>query len=317
MNETVKIAEAKAHFSELVARAEAGEEIFISRGNKPVARIVPLGPKAPRTPGIAAHWKDDPAYAELITAVTEPLSPEDQAAAESDDTRRIFIGEAERILELSEAIVEHWRESTYDPRFVTELQRELHTLKGGARTAGLTAGGDLSHAMESVFESVTEQRVDSGERLRGLVRHAADALAQDIDWLGRGSLPAAHPAMIDRLEAAARGREWEDIEAFETAVEAEAATPPMTAELGVAEALAAAPGPAYEEQSQEMDAGSALDDEASADSGLLTDSQLIPDSELLVESSLFAAGRPEVVETAIRVNQQMLDVMTAGASGKI
>lgn len=40
MNETVKIAEAKAHFSELVARAEAGEEIVISRGNKPVAKLV-------------------------------------------------------------------------------------------------------------------------------------------------------------------------------------------------------------------------------------------------------------------------------------
>jgi len=40
MTETVKIAEAKAHFSELVARAEAGEEIVISRGNKPVAKLV-------------------------------------------------------------------------------------------------------------------------------------------------------------------------------------------------------------------------------------------------------------------------------------
>ena len=91
MNETVKIAEAKAHFSELVARAEAGEEIYISRGNKPVARIVPLGPKAPRTPGIAAHWKEDPAYAELIKAVTEPLSPEDQAAAEGELTDAVGI----------------------------------------------------------------------------------------------------------------------------------------------------------------------------------------------------------------------------------
>ena len=82
MNETVKIAEAKAHFSELVARAEAGEEILISRGNTPVARIVPLGAKPPRRPGIAAHWKDDPAWGELAKAVAEPLGEEDQAAAE-------------------------------------------------------------------------------------------------------------------------------------------------------------------------------------------------------------------------------------------
>lgn len=38
----VKIAEMKAHLSELVAKAEAGEEIIIHRGNMPVARLVPL-----------------------------------------------------------------------------------------------------------------------------------------------------------------------------------------------------------------------------------------------------------------------------------
>lgn len=88
MNETVKIAEAKAHFSELVARAEAGEEILISRGNRPVARIVPLGPKAPRQPGIAAHWKNDPDWDALAKAVAEPPDEDDLTAAEgalSDD----------------------------------------------------------------------------------------------------------------------------------------------------------------------------------------------------------------------------------------
>ena len=35
------VADAKAHFSELLARAEAGEEITIKRHGKPVARLVP------------------------------------------------------------------------------------------------------------------------------------------------------------------------------------------------------------------------------------------------------------------------------------
>jgi prevent-host-death family protein len=84
MNKSVKIAEAKAHFCELVARAEAGEEILISRGNKPVARIVPLGGAAARRPGIAGHWKADPAWADLADAVAEPVDEEEQAAAEGD-----------------------------------------------------------------------------------------------------------------------------------------------------------------------------------------------------------------------------------------
>lgn len=44
----VNIAEAKAHFSELVDRAEAGETVEIMRRGKPVARLVPPEPKKQR-----------------------------------------------------------------------------------------------------------------------------------------------------------------------------------------------------------------------------------------------------------------------------
>ncbi len=40
--ESVTIHEAKTHFSKLVRRAQAGEEIIVRRGREPVARIVPL-----------------------------------------------------------------------------------------------------------------------------------------------------------------------------------------------------------------------------------------------------------------------------------
>jgi prevent-host-death family protein len=39
---TISVAEAKAHLSDLVARAEDGEETVITRHGKPVARLVPL-----------------------------------------------------------------------------------------------------------------------------------------------------------------------------------------------------------------------------------------------------------------------------------
>lgn len=38
----VGLFEAKTHLSEYVARAEAGEEVIITRHNKPVAKLVPL-----------------------------------------------------------------------------------------------------------------------------------------------------------------------------------------------------------------------------------------------------------------------------------
>lgn len=49
----VNIAEAKAHLSELVQKALAGEEVIIARDNKPQVRIVPIEQpkKGKRRPG--------------------------------------------------------------------------------------------------------------------------------------------------------------------------------------------------------------------------------------------------------------------------
>jgi len=38
----VNVHEAKTHFSKLLRRIEAGEEVIIARGGKPVAKLVPL-----------------------------------------------------------------------------------------------------------------------------------------------------------------------------------------------------------------------------------------------------------------------------------
>ena len=45
--ETVGLFEAKTHLSELIARAERGEETIITRHNKPVAKIVPISKVSP------------------------------------------------------------------------------------------------------------------------------------------------------------------------------------------------------------------------------------------------------------------------------
>ena len=130
-----------------------------------------------------------------------PVSAETPTGfGESDDTRRIFIGEAERILELSEAIVEHWRGSTYDPLFITELQRELHTLKGGARTAGLTAVGDLSHAMESVLMMVAEEHLPPSDTLLDLIEDCHDRLEGLLDSARDKQESASVEDLITRMD---------------------------------------------------------------------------------------------------------------------
>lgn len=50
----VNIHEAKTHFSKLIERVRAGEEITISKAGRPVAKLVPIQPKSVRRkPGSA------------------------------------------------------------------------------------------------------------------------------------------------------------------------------------------------------------------------------------------------------------------------
>lgn len=53
MTDIVNIHDAKTHLSRLVARVEAGEEIVLARGGRPVARLVPVNVRTqPRKLGL-------------------------------------------------------------------------------------------------------------------------------------------------------------------------------------------------------------------------------------------------------------------------
>ncbi|WP_411288541.1 type II toxin-antitoxin system Phd/YefM family antitoxin [Phenylobacterium sp.] len=83
----VNIAEAKAKLSELVARAEAGEDVIIARGGKPIVtlKLLPAVAKAKRVAGAWAHLGrlEDP-YLFLGS------DPEMVEAAESSDEDEFY-----------------------------------------------------------------------------------------------------------------------------------------------------------------------------------------------------------------------------------
>lgn len=129
-----------------------------------------------------------------------------------EDLLEIFVQEAADILDHSDSMMARLRESPQDRDLVTGLQRDLHTLKGGARMAGLAPIGDLSHSMESLLEVISENRrlmdrvtVESLERgfdrLHGLVQRVAkrqaiampDHAIARFEGLVSGELPVAEP----------------------------------------------------------------------------------------------------------------------------
>jgi prevent-host-death family protein len=80
----VNIHEAKTHFSKLVERVEAGEEIVIARSGRPVAKLVPyVGRKGPRKLGtlrgkiwVAPDWDSDETNEEIWREFWEKIERE-------------------------------------------------------------------------------------------------------------------------------------------------------------------------------------------------------------------------------------------------
>ncbi|MBL8299794.1 MAG: Hpt domain-containing protein [Rhodanobacteraceae bacterium] len=93
-----------------------------------------------------------------------------------EDLLEIFVQEGSDILDHSDGLIARLREAPHDRDIVTGIQRDLHTLKGGARMAGLAPIGDLSHSMESLLEAISEGR-------RGMDRATVESFERGFDRL--------------------------------------------------------------------------------------------------------------------------------------
>jgi chemosensory pili system protein ChpA (sensor histidine kinase/response regulator) len=97
------------------------------------------------------------------------------------------------------------RDSPSDRELVVGLQRDLHTLKGGARMAGLAPIGDLGHAMESLLEMVAEGRRELSREGVEILERSFDRLHSMVTRVSKRQAVAMPGAMIGRIEALARG----------------------------------------------------------------------------------------------------------------
>ena len=106
----------------------------------------------------------------------------------------IFFEEAEELLEAIDHSIHEWLEDADNRIQLENLLRSLHTLKGGARLAGLTALGDDAHAFESFLIGVQgKPSLPTGFFDALQLRHD-EMLAIIIALRDVGSAPAEAPA---------------------------------------------------------------------------------------------------------------------------
>jgi chemosensory pili system protein ChpA (sensor histidine kinase/response regulator) len=118
----------------------------------------------------------------------------------------IFVEEGADLLDHSDGLLAELRAAPDSREPLIGLQRDLHTLKGGARMAGIMAVGELGHTMESLLEAVVENRVELGSDGVPLLERGFDRLHAMVTRVGARQAIAMPEALIAEFDARSRGR---------------------------------------------------------------------------------------------------------------
>ncbi len=93
-----------------------------------------------------------------------------------DELIDIFLEEAETLLENSELTLNEIKNTPRAMHHIQQLQRNMHTLKGGARMADLIPVGDLTHNLESLVVMVNDEKIKTDKTLFDLLQESLDVL---------------------------------------------------------------------------------------------------------------------------------------------
>jgi len=151
--------------------------------------------------------------AELTAAADEALSasvPQPLSSNVDAELVDIFLEEAEEILDSITENLEQWADAQDDLAPVAELQRELHTLKGGARMAEISPVGDLGHELENLYEGLVNGMLTSSDSLIELLRACHDRLADMIDMVNKQHMPFAANDLIDAITSYCQNGEYDE-----------------------------------------------------------------------------------------------------------
>ena len=147
---------------------------------------------APVEAGAAAEpVSEAPVESAEAPAVVDP----DSIQIEEGSIISIFLEEAVEVLERCDTLLNTWRDKLADRKLVQNLQREIHTFKGGARMAGLEGLGNLSHAMETVLEQIASNHLEATVAAVQALEEGCDQLNIWVETLQSGKMPQIGDAL--------------------------------------------------------------------------------------------------------------------------
>ncbi|HLK71713.1 MAG TPA: Hpt domain-containing protein, partial [Steroidobacteraceae bacterium] len=147
-----------------------------------------------------------PAAAPADAPLESGNAPARERAELDPEIAAIFSEEAVELLETAESALAAWNAAPQEHEHVGSLRRALHTLKGGARMAGLSAMGELAHELESLVTRIESGLSHADEGARGVAQEAIDGLARMRESIAAGRPAEQSPELIARLRAMSGGQ---------------------------------------------------------------------------------------------------------------
>ncbi|MCW0386044.1 Sensor histidine kinase RcsC [Xanthomonas sacchari] len=132
----------------------------------------------------------------------------------------IFVDEGKDLLDHCDRLIAELRAAPQDREVLGGLQRDLHTLKGGARMAGINAIGDLGHGIESLLEAVAAHRTELDRQDVQLLERGFDRLHQLLTLTGNHRAVAMPQDLIGAFDARTHGQRFAAASDAETTVAA-------------------------------------------------------------------------------------------------
>lgn len=169
-------------------------------------------------------------------AASHPATVFSSAVEDYDpELLEIFLEEAADILDASEETLQAWVDNPGDHSLVEALQRQLHTLKGGARMAGIKAVGDLSHSLESTVDKVVDGLLAHTPAMMDLLQLSHDRLVSMLEQVKNHEPVTPGDDLIQRVDtlAQAKGAMQPVVEAVAEDVAPETAVTAVTSEPAV------------------------------------------------------------------------------------
>jgi len=151
-------------------------------------------------PSATGLIKSDGSRALSISELGAATAQLDQETSMDDEIVEIFLEEAVDLLDSAGQSLKRWLLEPENAAPLSSLQRDLHTLKGGARMAEIGPVGDLAHELECLYEGLVDRRHSYSTELSQVLMASHERLALQLEELQH------HQPLSDSAELVAKLR---------------------------------------------------------------------------------------------------------------